>query len=558
MQRLYTEEGALGSGMGIKLSDLDGYQCEQYSRKGKKRRKGGAPGGNRDEAKKAIEQELSTAAEAEVQVEEEAVVEPEAAVVSQADGGDTDVDALKAALAAEKEERAALEARLARMESQLAAAQSSPPAAAATVSQSDALGLATLQAQAATDMEAQEQRAILDTWMLESQLRIEDESRAQEQLASTASILELHQPREPMDTRLQSAQAAVDAAENRAAEQSRQVRNLTEELDAARAEQSRTAARLVEIEARLAQAETRASAAVAEAPVVEAAPAPEVAPEPAPAPEVVIESTDAPIDDGTLDVAVVEETLEVDSPFEGPAETEDGDTAVKEVADIAEEEESVLSAALAGWGLDEDTDLEGSGPPEGTVTLDLSEEESEAAAEESVSLEDELAAWGGSGDAADAAIEEVTESPAEAEDISVSLADELSAWGGADEAETGADPVEEAEPEAVATEDFTVEAEVVQVEEVEAAIDDGADEEESDEDASSMTIAADAEDGADSMMAALSAWGNIEQDTADVVQEEAAAGEKAEAEPVAQESTGAQQEEGKEAMLDALMRFMGP
>ena len=514
--------------MGIELNNIDGYQIERdHSRKGKKRHKGGASGGEREGARKEIEAELQEATIAEDVQEEEVTVPVKDEVIEEA-------SALKEVLAAEREQRTALEARMEKMEARLAEAEAEVRAAKATPKtdvKGDALGLVTLQAQAAAELEAHEQRAVLDTWILESQLRVEEEERAQEQLASTASILELHQPREPMDDRLRTARAQVETAESRAADQSRKVKALTRELEEARAEQQRTAARLQEIESRLNQADAQASVAVAPAVEdVELAPATQDAP--------VLEEEPATSD--ALDSSVI------DSPFEGPDDSLD----VAVAADVAEEEEAVLSAALSGWGMDEDTDMDGGVVEDLLVQEELPKETETARSEpevtteaatsvvEEISLTDELSSWGSED------TEKETVSAAEAPVVEeLSLADELTAWGAddsEDDVETAEDFSPEAEEEALSSTDL--------LEEI--TNDDGGEEVEDD---APMTIVAEASDGVESMADALSNWGNMEADAKSAPSEQV---EEEQAPESSKERVRA--DDGKEAMLDALMRFMGP
>ncbi len=159
------------------------------------------------------------------------------------------IESLRAELAREREARAALETRLQQAEARTGA-----------VPEHAGLGLAQLQADATADAAGPDAHIELTTWLAQASLAAdaaEDYAREQTGLDQAALLQRLSAapppaprapepaPAPPADT------AAIQAAEARARHHQNQVRRLTEELAAARAEQMRTAARLQALESHL-------------------------------------------------------------------------------------------------------------------------------------------------------------------------------------------------------------------------------------------------------------------------------------------------------------------
>jgi hypothetical protein len=163
-----------------------------------------------------------------------------------------DYGQLQAELAAERQRRAALEARLAELEASLASLRGGPKKTA------DDLAAFSLHHALAAKADDGEERAALESWLLESELRIEDRERAERITTAPLPLLVEQTPRALSD-KLAATSLAMEAAEQRAQHNAQQVKRLTEELMAARAEQIRTASRLRDLEERLSRTEHHAA-----------------------------------------------------------------------------------------------------------------------------------------------------------------------------------------------------------------------------------------------------------------------------------------------------------
>lgn len=319
---------------------------------------------------------------------------------------------LHAALESEQRNRTRLENRLEDLEARLQQVLATTDGAAAEAAREE-LALHDLRAQLQFELEIQEQQEVLETWMLEATLRADDKARAIQRPARPVQqpIPQplYHEPPVsvapaalPPDDRLREANLAMEAAEARAAHNASQVRKLTEELAAARADQMRTSARLKELSARLDMTETTIDAPANRYLDLPAAPDVE-------APwevddELVAETSafespgnvqpETPIDE----VPVEEETNDASADeipagdptekFEAPALTFD--------APIEQTESADLAAELLAWGAG-DSDSESVNEVEEEDPFDaIAEVANNRAADdtESTDLADALVAWG--------------------------------------------------------------------------------------------------------------------------------------------------------------------
>ncbi|MBI2434909.1 MAG: hypothetical protein HYV26_18805, partial [Candidatus Hydrogenedentes bacterium] len=159
------------------------------------------------------------------------------------------VETLLRELSEERKARARLESRLQQVERELRQAQTAADDSARTAAQGR-LELASLAVRDEKLMVRKPDYSGLEVWLAEARLRADDAAGL---LAPASSPLETLTVMARLtgvgkDDTLASARTAIDAAEARAAYNASQVKRLTEELAAARAEQMRTAARLREIE----------------------------------------------------------------------------------------------------------------------------------------------------------------------------------------------------------------------------------------------------------------------------------------------------------------------
>ncbi|MBI3118768.1 MAG: hypothetical protein HYZ00_08790, partial [Candidatus Hydrogenedentes bacterium] len=170
------------------------------------------------------------------------------------------VETLLRELSEERKARARLESRLQQVERELRQAQTAADDSARSAAQGR-LELASLAVRGEEVAVRKPDYSGLEVWLAEARLRADDAAGL---LAPASSPLETLTVMARLsgvgkDDTLASARTAIDAAEARAAYNASQVKRLTEELAAARAEQMRTAARLREIEDRLERTEARAT-----------------------------------------------------------------------------------------------------------------------------------------------------------------------------------------------------------------------------------------------------------------------------------------------------------
>lgn len=195
---------------------------------------------------------------------------PQHAVKAQPKVSD-DLARLRAELQEQREARAALEVRLREAEARLkdaerlaeSAPKPKPPAEMAPAAVSapptlDDFGLFTPPA-ASAQKGAPVVIEALETWLLEAELRANDASGALDHATAPATALLIDAlPESELAGKMASTWLALEAAEARATHNARQVKKLTEELAEARAAQIRAEARIRAVETRLRQAEARA------------------------------------------------------------------------------------------------------------------------------------------------------------------------------------------------------------------------------------------------------------------------------------------------------------
>lgn len=474
---------------------------------------------------------------------------------------------LRAELHEQREARAALETRLREAEvrlkqaESLAAAVPKRPAVAAPVAVSTAHTLddfgifappaATVAKGAPVVIEA------LETWLMEADLRANDaEGALAHAVAPVAALLIDALPESELSGKMASTRLALEAAEARAAHNARQVKKLTEELAEARAAQIRAEARIRAVEGRLHQAEARAG--LLDKYVEE--------PEPEPVslawPIEALETATRPVEPQKPAATVtIEETPELLEEAEPPEEElelfypEPGESADPEavsvesslalgpplgVAPIGSEEtapaetdgEYDLGAALEAWGADETTNTvpEMPGAPD---SVESPIEPAPAArtheTTEPENLEAALSDWGAVDD------EEVSTGdrvlPVTVPDLPEEIAsgavleketpdDALSAWGTPEEAESEPLPTE-SEPELAA----------ILPERASPA-------------------------SRESLLEALHMWSDKSVPRSAPAAEPVT--EAASVPTQVAENEDVKKKSGKEAMVDALLRFMGP
>jgi len=292
---------------------------------------------------------------------------------------------IEAALESERRQREQLERRLRETEQRLEAAL----AAVQSPTQNDA-ALLQLKSQLAAEMEAAESRAQLEQELLALELMANAAEEALAQPAHAAPpqriIQYIHVPAPAVETtestapaletaaaasaaaapkdfenKLAAAQMAIDAAEARASHNAAQVRKLTEELAAARAEQIRLSAEVRDLADRFGSAvrtaplkATPALAPLAEAPIVDT---PDLAAEA----EETIDLTAALADWGAPNVAESETLAAADADAASADSLEDalsafGDAPAQQVTAQVEtphdEQDALLEDALSAFGSD--------------------------------------------------------------------------------------------------------------------------------------------------------------------------------------------------------------
>jgi hypothetical protein len=407
------------------LTGMTPERCQKSSgkKKNKKKRAGG-------EGKQHASEERTTAP-------------VERATASSApDPSPEEVARLKRALDSEQRGRAELETRLRDLEARLQDLLAHSTDATAAAVRED-LALLDLQAQLQFELEVQEHHEALDVWLQEASMRADDRARAlhdvpvQQPVAIPEPVQAPAAVSAGSDDRLREARLAIEAAEARAAHNASQVRKLTEELAAARADLMRTSSRLRDLDARLSTSERTldsARPAVADLPPAlddwaarerriddeqlaldwpagERAKAVQ-----APEPEVETESV-SPVQTPFDDAAV--------SPFDADEEVEE----VAEVADVEEVEEAVepvapveasdetpdLASELLAWGGTEeaeDEDATGVDPLAALADAVDDIRETDQSAPSDVDLESALLDWGDKEEAAEASPAEPDTAPA--------------------------------------------------------------------------------------------------------------------------------------------------
>lgn len=344
---------------------------------------------------------------------------PPAAPVQESD----EVRLLREALQAERSARAALELRLRSLEDELHVARRPRATPTSAVLSPEDLGIAALHELAAPAKPSADDRAFFESWVIEANMRADAELAAHAAPSAPSlipvlaegrpSVAETSVAQDRLLRKLTSAREALDTAEAKAAHNAAQVKKLTTELAAARAEHMRTSTRLRTLEARLAQAEGQPLA-------------PSAAPPAERVPETALDAASATVASGhpfadlqalpPLHPPTAASTIDVEDALAawgaGPAETPavPGSTPDDVAQDFdlllqdAPGAKSDLGEALAQWG-------------------------AEVTAEPAPGLEDALAAWGAppeSAAAQDAAVPD--------------LEDALAAWGASDKAAPAADP----------------------------------------------------------------------------------------------------------------------
>lgn len=172
-----------------------------------------------------------------------------------------ELERLRTELREQREARAALETRLRDAEARLRQAETHravPPAVAAPKPALDDLGIFAPPAPPSAKP-APEEFAALETWLMEAELRSSDAAGAFAKPGgvSVPRVLLEDLSEGELAAKLASTKLAVEAAEARASYNARQVKKLTEELAEARAAQIRSEARIRVLESRIQQAQAR-------------------------------------------------------------------------------------------------------------------------------------------------------------------------------------------------------------------------------------------------------------------------------------------------------------
>ncbi|HNR29808.1 MAG TPA: hypothetical protein PKI11_02865 [Candidatus Hydrogenedentes bacterium] len=266
-----------------------------------------------------------------------------------------ELDRLRAELLEQREVRAALETRLREAESRLRQAeayQAAPASAPAPEAGLHDLGIFAPPAAAAKKPTAE--FAAFETWLMEAELRTSDAEGEFKQSpgVSRAALMPEDLADSQMAAQLSSTRLAIEAAEARAAYNARQVKKLTEELAEARAAQIRAEARIRALEGRVQQAQTQAG-------LLDKFVEPEaLAHEPPPWALDRLEQPIAVEEEAVEEAAVVEEEAveaEAEHGLEIGPRLDESPIAPLESAPVVEEAEVAdeLAAALEEWGMQE-------------------------------------------------------------------------------------------------------------------------------------------------------------------------------------------------------------
>ncbi|MBP8129659.1 MAG: hypothetical protein KA184_08750 [Candidatus Hydrogenedentes bacterium] len=460
-----------------------------------------------------------------------------------------EIQRLRAELQEQREARAALETRLRDAETRLRQAEShrvsaSAPAPPATAPKPGLQDLGIFAPPAPPGKSSPAEFTALETWFMEAELRTSAAAGALAKPAgaqvSPALLQDLSDSE--LAARLASTRLAVEAAEARAAYNARQVKKLTEELAEARAAQIRSEARIRALEGRVQQTQARAGLLGKYVEERISEPAQEPLPweldslKPFAAPEPEPQAADATQEPEIQEGPAVEAAaaraenlgLELGPPLEQEPIKEPETPAA--VADVTPDD---LAAVLESWGREgpEPAPVPGGEPP--APSLDAATE-SEAEPQPDVMREEP------SGPAPDLKTAAEAE-PAASEPL---LADVLAGWGqDVSEAELSVmEPERETAPESGLEPEFTrarapepsPEAEPVSGGEAAPAPEQVAEPQR--------------KDGSGSMAEALGIWGGMQAEPA---REEPPGRETPPPREVGKKS-------GKDAMVDALLRFMGP
>lgn len=358
-----------------------------------------------------------------------------------------EVRLLREALQAERSARAALELRLRGLEEELQTARRPRPTPTSAVLTPEDLGVVTLHAMAAPAKPSADDRAFFESWVIEANMRADAELAAQTVSSAPSlipviaegrpSVAESSVAQDRLLRKLTSAREALDSAEAKAAHNAAQVKKLTAELAAARAEHMRTTTRLRGLEARLAQAEGQPlapisspalessrpeaapTAGAAEHPFTDLAALPPIHPSAAAATTIDVEdalaawgATPAAPSSPAQNVAEDFDMLLQDTPG---AKSDLGEALAQWGNDLSAAPAPNIEDALAAWGTEAKTPSEPATPGLEDALAAWGAEEKSAPETATPGLEDALAAWGATGD---------TEAPAEP-----ALEDALAAWG---------------------------------------------------------------------------------------------------------------------------------
>lgn len=411
-----------------------------------------------------------------------------------------------------------------------------------------------------------------ETWFMEAELRLPAEAQETPKRIEVPAALFMDGGAEGQATaKLASMRLSMEAAEARAAHNARQVKRLTEELAEARSAQIRAEARIRVLEEKVRHAQARTellSSLVEQAEEAEAEPAPlpwpvdmpsetpvaEAAPEPVWTPPA---AEPAPVQESwTLEeLSAAPELEEIEPAAEAPEEI-DGielgasldEEPIASLRDSAVETLGELASALELWGAEP---VSAEAAPQPAVEAPAAAVSEPAASEDlsgMASLEDALSAWGGGVIEAPAPAQTAAPEPPPAQvepEIAPTSSRELETAPPAPAPDLVSAP--EMPEETVTPVAADVAADVEPIEAVSAPVE---------------APAAKPEPAKPRSMAeALGLWGGLE--TPESASQPAAKRETvkqpeppAQPEPAAADKSG--RKTGKEAMVEALLRFMGP
>lgn len=308
--------------------------------------------------------------------------------------GPIDLDKLREELAAERRTRAWLESRLEELELRLRRSQAAERSMqnAAARDQVSVLGL---HAPSVAESAGESDREELDLWLQVAAMTAEAAPVAA--LAPAARVEPIQVVREPVadrryEEKLAEARAAMEQAEARAAHQAAQMRRLTEELAASRAEQMRALGRIQELEKKLVRIEAQADlldSTVSERVVDKGAPEFELPAE-----------TMAPLQPVKPGLVYTETEAGVQlSPAEPEVEDETPGLSLEEFEPKAYPREAQPAAEAEGGSLEDAlSDLFGEVPSENDVAIEplaAAAEATNAPSESMDALADALEVWGG-------------------------------------------------------------------------------------------------------------------------------------------------------------------